>query len=165
MAFAITNPVPFDVGESGLWGYILNTALDLIESEQNTKTTNLNFADYELQRPLFVDYAEKIATVSSSGGVLTLDYSAANHYYTTLTENITSLVITNPPASGRLGLMTLEILQDGTGGRTFAFPAAFKWTGGVAPSISSGAGDLDILTIRSRNAGTSWNAVLSQDFA
>lgn len=164
MAFAITNPVPFDVGESGLWGYILNTALDLIEGEQNTKTTNQSFADLELQRPLLVDYAEKISNPSSSSGTLTLDYAVSNHFYTTLTENVTTLTISNPPATGRLGIITLEITQDGTGSRTFAFPASFEWPGGSTPTISSGAGETDIIVARTRDGGTTWYAAINQNF-
>lgn len=165
MALGQPNPVPFDVGESGLWGYILNTKLDSHEDEFGTRTQDQNYADLELQRPLLVDYAEKISNPSSSSGTLTLDYAVSNHFYTTLTENVTTLTISNPPASGRLGIITLEITQDGTGSRTFAFPASFNWPGGSTPTISSGAGETDIVVARTRDAGTTWYAVLNQNFS
>ena len=40
----------------------------------------------------------------------------------------------------------LRIIQDGTGSRTITWNAVFKWSGGTAPTLSTGAGAIDIIT-------------------
>lgn len=40
---------------------------------------------------------------------------------------------------------TLFVIQDGTGGRTGAWNAAFKWAGGTDPTLSTGANDVDMV--------------------
>lgn len=47
------------------------------------------------------------------------------------------------------GFYALEIIQDGTGSRTASWNAIFKFTGGVAPTLSTGASAKDYITFRS----------------
>lgn len=116
----------------------------------------MNAADGVLQRPEIKDYAETRATPSSSAGTLTLDMTTANVFEVTLTENVTTLTISNPPASGKAGSLTLILKQDATGGRTFAWPASVKSAGGTDPTISSAANAIDIYTLLTTDAGTTW---------
>jgi len=156
---------PNDPATEGLWGTVLNTQTSGHATELLTRTNNYNFADYELQRPLLSDYAEEITSNATASGAVTLDYSASNHHNLTLTGNVTSLTISNPPASGRLGIMRIRIKQDATGGRTFAFPSSFKWAGGgSAPTVTSTASATDSLTIETTDGGTTWLASISQGF-
>ena len=104
----------------------------------------------------FKDYAETRTTPSSSAGTLTLDIENGNIFEVTLTENVTTLNINNPPASGKAGSFTLILKQDGTGGYTVTWPAAVKWAGGTAPTLSSGPNDIDIITFLTTDAGTAW---------
>ena len=46
------------------------------------------------------------------------------------------------------GIYTLLVRQDGTGGRTLAFPSGWKWRGGIADTIASGANAETLITIR-----------------
>jgi hypothetical protein len=39
---------------------------------------------------------------------------------------------------------TLHVVQDGTGSRTLTWNAVFKWPGGTAPTLSTGAGKRDV---------------------
>lgn len=116
----------------------------------------MNAADGVLQRPEIKDYSETRATPSSSAGTLTLDMTTANVFEVTLTENVTTLTISNPPASGKAGSLTLILKQDGTGSRTFAWPASVKSAGGTDPTISSAANAIDIYTLLTTDAGTTW---------
>ena len=43
-------------------------------------------------------------------------------------------------------IYTWRIIQDGTGSRTLAYNSVFKFPGGVAPVLSTGAGDIDYIT-------------------
>ena len=63
----------------------------------------------------------------------------------TLTGNVTGLTLSGDKDGG---VYTLLIKQDTTGSRTFAFPSGWKWAGGSADSIASGASDETLLTIR-----------------
>jgi len=116
----------------------------------------MNAADGVLQRPEIKDYAETLTTPSSSSGTLTLNLENGNVFEVTLTENVTTLTLSNPPASGKAGSLTLILKQDATGGRTFAWPAAVKSAGGTDPTISSAANAVDIYTLLTTDAGTTW---------
>lgn len=47
----------------------------------------------------------------------------------------------NAPTNIRTGVKTLRIIQDGTGGRTLTWNAAYEWVSGTAPVLNSGAGE------------------------
>ena len=90
-------------------------------------------------------YVEKINTLTSSS-TITVDCSAASIHTVTLATN-TEFNISNLPTGGTV---TLIITQDGTGSRTATFgtdgSTAVKFPGG-APTLSTGAADIDVVTI------------------
>lgn len=110
------------------------------------------------------DYSITSTSPSSSSGSITLDYSASNAFQTTLTENITTVTLSNPPASGTYGEIIWKVVQDSTP-RTITFPASVKWTGGTAPTISTGSGDVDIIVLKTWDGGTNWYGDYSQAYA
>jgi hypothetical protein len=57
----------------------------------------------------------------------------------------------------------LIVTQDGTGSRTLAYGSAYLWPGGTAPTLSTGANAVDILTFISD--GTSMFGVFQGDFS
>lgn len=44
------------------------------------------------------------------------------------------------------GVYVLTVIQDATGSRTLAYGSAYEWPGGTAPTLSTGANAVDILT-------------------
>ena len=85
---------------------------------------------------------ENVATVSASGAAQTLaDPTVASVTYMTLTANCTLTF----PSAVRGKSLTLVLLQDATGSRLVTFPAAVKWPGAVAPTLSTAAGKVDYL--------------------
>ena len=90
-------------------------------------------------------YIENINTLTSST-TITVDCSLASIHTVTLGVS-TGFVITNLPTGGTV---TLIITQDGSGSRTATFgtdgSSAVKFPGG-APTLSTGAGDIDVVTI------------------
>jgi hypothetical protein len=64
--------------------------------------------------------------------------------------------VSNPPISGRVGSLTLEIHQDGTGNRSIAWGAAFRFPGGAGSALSTAANAIDIFTLTTRDGGTTW---------
>lgn len=159
-------PDPFSATYEDLWGYTLNALFQLMDSEFVTRTANMDFADFVLSKPKLKDYGETAQSVSSSSNVLTIDITSGNHAYTTLTENVTTLTISNPTATGFVCPMLLFVTQDGTGGRTITWPSSFKWAAGSAPTVTSTASATDIFSAFTRDGGTTWYAnVVGQGFA
>lgn len=124
-----------------------------------TMSGALAMADNEIGRAKFKDYSETIEAVGNSGTSKTLDFEAGNTKTVTMTGNCT-FAFSNPPVTGTLGAMTLFLLQDATGSRTATWPAAMKWAGGVAPVLSTAAGALDIITVLTKDAGTTYYGFL-----
>lgn len=102
-----------------------------------------------------------VTTVTSVAGVVTLDLSLGVYFKLTMTENVTSLLFTNLPGSGKGASATLAVTQDTTP-RTFAWPASFKWVAGSAGAISTGSGARDRLFMTTDNNGTAWDASLAK---
>ena len=126
----------------------------------------LNMQDSVLTRPSFKDYSFVENAVSSSSGTATYDLETGNVFTTLLSENITTVTLSNPPASGEYGEMTIIFTQDGAAGAyTVTWPAAVKWPAGTAPTISTGNDAIDIVTLITRDGGTTWFGNFSQAFA
>jgi hypothetical protein len=116
----------------------------------------LNMVDKTLQRPVMKDYAEEPFSLGNIAGTVDIDFEKGNFQYGTLIGNVT-FTVSNPPATGKVGSMTLELNQDGTGNRTVTFPTSFKFAGGTAPTLSVSANAKDILVFFTRNAGITYN--------
>lgn len=119
-------------------------------------TGSLNGQDNEVSRIDLKDYAEIVSSPAISSGSVTLNFENGNVFDVTLDENLTTMTLSNPPASGDSGSFTLILTQDGTGGRTVAFPASFKWAGGAAPTLTTTANAVDIITGVTLDGGTSY---------
>lgn len=127
-----------------------------------TMTGDSNFADFTIQRPLLRDWAETLSVIATSTGTRDLDYTVANVWDVTLSAACT-FTFSNWPASGRSGTLTL-ILRNGGTAYAATWPAAVKWAGGTAPTLS-GINKADIITFVSLNGGTTVAGTLIQDFA
>ena len=94
-------------------------------------------------------YTEEVATANTSTAY-TIDLANGSVQILTLTGNCT---FTFPTATaGKSFIMILK--QDGTGSRTVTWPAAVKWPGGTAPTITSTASKADKYVFTAD--GTSW---------
>ncbi|MEO0533245.1 MAG: hypothetical protein AAF215_05195 [Cyanobacteria bacterium P01_A01_bin.123] len=99
--------------------------------------------------------------LSISSGVVAIDASASNIFTLSLTENVTSVTLSNLAAGTNFDL---HITQDATGGRTVVgWAAAFKWPGGTAPTITSAANAEDFISFESAD-GTTVKGFYAQDF-
>lgn len=97
---------------------------------------------------------ETVNTQSTATGAVTLNLANGNVFDLTLTGNIT-LTFSGSTASVACS-MTLIARQDATGSRTITWPAAVKWAGGTAPTISTGASKVDTFTFFTVDNGTTW---------
>ena len=112
-------------------------------------------ADQIISRPVFKDYGETAVTNATSGATETLDLESGNVFDLTLTANCT-LTFSNPPASGTSGSFTLILRQDGTGSRLATWPGSVDWASATAPTLTTDAAAVDVLTFMTVDGGTIW---------
>jgi len=79
-------------------------------------------------------------TALSDGATITIDMATACHHSVTLGGNRTFAAPSNQVV-GQAG--SIFITQDGSGSRTAAFNAAFKFVGGTAPTLTTTAAAVD----------------------
>jgi hypothetical protein len=93
--------------------------------------------------------AQNIVAVSASA----IDCSAGN-FFTKTASGALTWTFTNVPAS-RAFAVILELTNGGTGTQTW--PAAVKWPGGTAPTLT--ASGVDVLGFITDDGGTTWRGV------
>lgn len=94
-------------------------------------------------------------TLSSSSGVVTIDVSAAtDRYAMTLTENVTSWVFNNLPASGTFRDIAVQITQHASSAKTVVSPATSGRTAGGAWAQSAVLSSIETLVLRVHSDGT-----------
>ena len=79
-------------------------------------------------------------TALSDGATIATDLALSNNFSVTLAGNRTLGQPTNQVA-GQSG--SIFVTQDGTGSRTLAYHADFKWAGGTAPTLTTTAAAVD----------------------
>lgn len=105
-----------------------------------------------------------VSALTSTSGVVNIDYSLGEYFTHTLDENVTSITFSNLPGSGYGATLMIWITQDSTP-RTVAWPASFRWAGGTDGVVSTGSGVIDLLAISTKDNGTTWDATLSNNRA
>jgi hypothetical protein len=116
----------------------------------------LDANDQTIARPHLIDVTEGYADAGNKSGAASFDYGAGGWQKCVAVGDVTSVAVTNPPISGRVGSLTLEIHQDGTGNRTIAWGVAFRFPGGAGSALSTAANAIDIFTLTTRDGGTTW---------
>jgi len=96
---------------------------------------------------------------SISSGTLTLNCSLGNVFQASLNAAITTLTISNIPTTGNAFGITLAFVCDGTA-RAVTWPAAVKWSGGTAPTLTSTNNKVDIFVLTTWDGGTTWFAMV-----
>ena len=136
-------------------GYSTSNPSGYITAGTNTFTGSQNLQDNELIRAKLRDYSETVSSPTISAGTLVLNLETSNIFTVSLNAAITTLTISNPPASGSGGSFTLIFTADGTP-RSVTWPASIKWAGGTTPTITSTSGKVDSFAFFTSDGGTTW---------
>ena len=105
-------------------------------------------------------------TISIVSNVATMDLSKGSTFDLSLTSNVTTFTISNVQSdTGFASFFSLRVVQDATGGRTFANPASFKFPSGAAYTVSAAANAIDVLQGVSYDQGTTWYVTYAQGLA
>ena len=99
-------------------------------------------------------------TTLTDAASITSDFAIGNNFLVTLGGNRTLAAPSNAVA-GQSG--SIYIIQDGTGARTLGYNTVFQFVSATVPTLSTGAGDVDMLVYMARSA-TTIDAVLLKNF-
>lgn len=95
-----------------------------------------------------------VTALTSSSGVVTIDYALGDYFTWELDEDVTGWIIANPPTGG--ASIGVEITQDSTA-RTVAFGAEYEFTASSPlDAVPSGAGEKALLIMTSFDGGNNW---------
>lgn len=112
-----------------------------------------------LTTPTITGLIEVKTAPTISSGTLTLNCSLGNVFHVSLNAAITTLTISNIPTTGNAFGITLAFTADGTA-RAVTWPAAVKWSGGTAPTLTSTSAKVDIFVLTTWDGGTTWFAMV-----
>ncbi len=97
---------------------------------------------------------EQSPTALTSGTTVALDVRDGSVFTITLAHNIGTFNWSNPAASGYVSSFVLKVTQDGTGSRTITWPSSVDWASATAPTLSTGAADVDVFVFFTIDGGT-----------
>jgi hypothetical protein len=102
--------------------------------------------------------------IGNSSTAFTIDFRNSNVQTLTMTGNVASggWTLSNPLSGQTVNML---ISQDGTGSRTLGWPSSFKWPLGVAPTVSTAASAVDLLTLTYHSSTGHYYATLLKGFA
>lgn len=104
-------------------------------------------------RDFIEGYTPHIA-LGSSGAATTLDVQDTTSWEVTLDADCTFTF--SGADTGGAWSFVLILVQDATGGRTVTWPASVLWDGGTAPTLTTTAAAVDVLTFMTVDGGTTW---------
>lgn len=104
-----------------------------------------------------------VTALSIVSGVSNIDYAVGPYYTLSVNAAEVNLTFSNLPTSPSLASVKILITQAG-GGNILTWPSSFLFENGADIDISSGNGEIDLLTIDSFNQGSNWFAVLRKNF-
>jgi hypothetical protein len=108
----------------------------------------------------FGQAASKFHDNGNSASDFDISWDNGNNQEINLVTNIDSLTLSNGIAGANY---SLKLVQGGSGGYTITWPASVKWAGGTGPVLSTGIGDVDIVTLL--NDGTNYYGAAAYDFS
>ena len=112
-----------------------------------------------LTTPTITGLNEVKTAPAISAGMLNLNCALGNVFHVSLNAAITSISFSNIPTTGISYSLTLAFTADGTA-RAVTWPAAVKWSGGTAPTLTSTSAKVDIFVLNTWDGGTNWFAMV-----
>jgi hypothetical protein len=148
----------FSDGDTGL---TVRTVID--DNFEELYDTYLPLAGGDMTDRLGVKTATQVkASEAIATNVLTLSLSAASFFTVTLDQAISTLTLTQVPASPLVYTFSIQFAYGNTTTYAVTWPASFKWSGGFAPTLTCNTGKYDLLTFLTHDGGTTWFAFVSE---
>ncbi len=160
MVFCVTMPADWYVNPfTGKLDYFEAGAAvnHAMSTHSDDDTYNINTTGSATVTEGYILGAEDTA---SPGGAFTIDWTSKQNHRVTITGVNLDITFTNP--SGPCRLILVVIQGDGDDTVDWTNEADLKWPGGVAPTLSVGAADVDIVSFYFD--GTNYYGVANYDF-
>lgn len=173
--------LPVPGGDTGQWGTVLNSFLSVGHNSDGThKTTTANpqalganaaaGTSSDISRADHVHPKTGLAqsnnggledttSITDAGSTPIINLADGNVQAITLTTNASPTI--NGATANKACSLTLIIHQDTTGGRTITWPASVKWSAGLAPTLSSAANKVDVVSLLTIDGGGTWFGFLA----
>ena len=105
--------------------------------------------------------SEQAIVSTTSSTTVALDIRDGSVFQLTLASNISTFNWSNHAASGHVSSFVMKVIQDGSGSRTIDWPdstnsVTVRWAGNTAPTLSTGAGDIDVFAFFTLDGGTNY---------
>jgi hypothetical protein len=121
--------------------------------------SHAEFVNPVLTRPLMGSPRENVS-IANASGAQALDINPQSYFAFTLTGNVT-FSFSNVPSSGIAVAVTIELIQGGSGSYTVTWPGTVLWSNNVAPVLTTTVGKRDVVTLVTRDGGTTWLGFLA----
>ena len=111
--------------------------------------------------------SEEAVTVTQSSATVTLHLAQGNFFEFTLTANVTGWTFSNLATSGTASSWIIKITQHASSAKTidYSSTSAIKWSGGNDHVMSTGTGDIDIISMFPIDGGTNiYASIVGRDF-
>jgi hypothetical protein len=145
---------------AGTIGNLTTTLAGDVTISAGTATVSTRVAVVNTAQEYTAAHNFNATNLTITSGTIPWDLSANQVAKLEVTTNSTLNTPTNPVD----GATYMLVVTQGTGGsNTLSFSTAYKFPGGIAPSLSTGSADVDVLAFVSN--GTVLYGVTSQDFS
>lgn len=141
--FTVGNTTVFTIANSTSWtaGNTAISTTGIKFPDANVVTgiaNNTNFYANTLAKALLVEtvWSTSAFVTLTDGATVTVDFNTGANFILTLGGNRTMAGPTNGKA-GQSGVILVK--QDGTGSRTLSWNSAWKWSQGIAPTLTTTA--------------------------
>jgi hypothetical protein len=131
-----------------------NTGITLAQASFNRANTGAN--NTVTANATFTNYALTTNALGSGSGSRTINLDLGNFVTATVTGT-TTWTFSNPASSPNACGFVLELINGGSA--TQNWPAAVRWPGGTAPTLTTSG--VDILIFITDDGGTNWRGVAS----
>jgi len=101
----------------------------------------------------------------TDGATISVDASLGNMFRITLGVVSGTRTMSAPSSSADGQTINFHISQDGTGNRTLAWNSAYKWPSGVAPTLSTAANALDVVSCTYNSTLSYWVCTATRNFS
>lgn len=124
----------------------------------------LRLNDQLLIGPVLQDFSVDHQSVTATS-TTAIDYTNGSYVKLALDANISTLTLSNPSPSTGVATLRLKITQGSGGNKTITWPASVKWPNGIAPTLSTTAGDIDFVDLWTDDGGTTWFGAYNTDWS
>ena len=165
MTGAITTNSTFDGVDIATRDAILTstttTASAALPKAGGTLTGAVDAGEQIISQAIFKDVGETLATNGTSGSAATISLADGNFHKVTMSANCTFTFSNVPATADTAASFTLFLVQDGTGSRIATWPGTVDWAAATAPTLTTAAAGVDVLTFITLDGGTVWNGFVA----